>query len=82
MQYLIDKGYYGNETFPVLTTTAAPATEATTASSSFDVVNDEGTSVTGQIKPSTMRNSCGVQLYAGTYTCVSYFNSLLPGFSK
>lgn len=66
--YLKEKGYYGNETFPVVTSTAAPVVVSTTASP-FDVVDNTGTSVLGQIDPSTMQNSCGVQLYAGTSIC-------------
>lgn len=54
----------------MMTSTAAPVVVSTTASP-FDVVDDTGTSVLGQIDPSTMQNSCGVQLYAGTSICAS-----------
>ena len=64
--YLKEKGYYGNESFPVVNTTTTPVPLSTTPSP-FDVVNDDGTSVLGQADPSTMHNSCGLQLYAGTF---------------
>lgn len=63
--YLVNNGYFLNETFTTTTTTTqSPDTQTFPP---YDVVDDQGSSVIDKpdLTPQIARDSCGVQIYSG-----------------